>query len=122
MYEPLILVFYVADKCHPVTIMKLMHLHPPMGTAAWDSLACSAAWTAIQALLPTLLLANLHKAGLVSYCSAPVIISGSNISAAVFSLNEPDVNSISPSDAASWYQEYINPLVCPRFSTVSEYG
>jgi len=30
--------------------------------------------------------------------------------ATVFSLNEPDINGISPSEAASWYIEYINPL------------
>ncbi|KAF8309265.1 hypothetical protein DL93DRAFT_2100121 [Clavulina sp. PMI_390] len=30
--------------------------------------------------------------------------------ATVFSLNEPDINGITPSDAASWYKEYINPL------------
>ncbi|EIW85402.1 hypothetical protein CONPUDRAFT_98422 [Coniophora puteana RWD-64-598 SS2] len=30
--------------------------------------------------------------------------------ATVFSLNEPDNNGISPSQAASWYQQYINPL------------
>ncbi|KZT20884.1 glycoside hydrolase family 128 protein [Neolentinus lepideus HHB14362 ss-1] len=28
----------------------------------------------------------------------------------VFSLNEPDLNGISPTDAASWYQQHINPL------------
>ncbi|KAF8309442.1 endo-beta-1,3-glucanase [Clavulina sp. PMI_390] len=27
-----------------------------------------------------------------------------------FSLNEPDINGISPSDAAAWYKQYINPL------------
>ena len=30
---------------------------------------------------------------------------------AVFTLNEPDVNSITASSAASWYIQYINPLV-----------
>ena len=29
---------------------------------------------------------------------------------AVFTLNEPDVNGISPSQAASWYKQNINPL------------
>ncbi|KAG0704801.1 hypothetical protein DFH29DRAFT_981288 [Suillus ampliporus] len=31
--------------------------------------------------------------------------------ATVFTLNEPDINSITPSQAASWYIQYINPLV-----------
>lgn len=30
---------------------------------------------------------------------------------AVFTLNEPDINGISASSAASWYIQYINPLV-----------
>jgi hypothetical protein len=30
--------------------------------------------------------------------------------ATVFSLNEPDINGITPSQAASWYIQYINPL------------
>lgn len=30
---------------------------------------------------------------------------------ALFSLNEPDLNGISPGDAASWYQANINPIV-----------
>jgi hypothetical protein len=48
--------------------------------------------------------------------------------ATVFSLNEPDINGISPSDAASWYQEYINPLAIKKAypavtsSTVSGQG
>lgn len=28
----------------------------------------------------------------------------------VFSLNEPDLNGISPSDAAGWYKQWINPM------------
>ncbi|KAF8309266.1 endo-beta-1,3-glucanase [Clavulina sp. PMI_390] len=34
--------------------------------------------------------------------------------ATVFSLNEPDINGISPSDAASWYKQYINPLAIKK--------
>ncbi|KAF8309260.1 hypothetical protein DL93DRAFT_1774574 [Clavulina sp. PMI_390] len=30
--------------------------------------------------------------------------------ATVFSLNEPDINGITPSDAATWYKKWINPL------------
>lgn len=30
---------------------------------------------------------------------------------AVFTLNEPDANGTTPAQAASWYIEYINPLV-----------
>ncbi|EIW85400.1 hypothetical protein CONPUDRAFT_141982 [Coniophora puteana RWD-64-598 SS2] len=30
--------------------------------------------------------------------------------ATVFTLNEPDINGISPSQAASWYKQYVNPL------------
>ena len=33
---------------------------------------------------------------------------------AVFTLNEPDVNGISPSQAASWYQQYVNPLAIKK--------
>ena len=31
--------------------------------------------------------------------------------ATVFSLNEPDINGISPSQAAAFHEQYINPLV-----------
>ncbi|KAF8554269.1 hypothetical protein OG21DRAFT_1509094 [Imleria badia] len=34
--------------------------------------------------------------------------------ATVFSLNEPDINGITPSQAASWYIEYINPLTIKK--------
>ncbi|KAF8309264.1 hypothetical protein DL93DRAFT_2170467 [Clavulina sp. PMI_390] len=34
--------------------------------------------------------------------------------ATVFSLNEPDINGITPSAAASWYIEYINPLAIKK--------
>ncbi|EJF56989.1 hypothetical protein BD309DRAFT_957986 [Dichomitus squalens] len=34
--------------------------------------------------------------------------------ATVFTLNEPDVNGISPSQAASWYQQYVNPLAIKK--------
>ncbi|KZP12120.1 glycoside hydrolase family 128 protein [Athelia psychrophila] len=34
--------------------------------------------------------------------------------ATVFSLNEPDINGISPSQAASWYIQYINPLAIKK--------
>ena len=33
---------------------------------------------------------------------------------AVFSLNEPDAGGISPSQAASWYKQYINPLAIKK--------
>jgi hypothetical protein len=29
----------------------------------------------------------------------------------VFTLNEPDLNGISPGQAADWYKQHINPLV-----------
>ncbi|KZP04912.1 glycoside hydrolase family 128 protein [Athelia psychrophila] len=32
----------------------------------------------------------------------------------VFTLNEPDINGISPSQAASWYKQYINPLAIKK--------
>ncbi|KAF7983941.1 hypothetical protein HWV62_18348 [Athelia sp. TMB] len=34
--------------------------------------------------------------------------------ATVFTLNEPDINGISPSDAASWYIQYVNPLAIKK--------
>ncbi|KAJ3712477.1 endo-beta-1,3-glucanase [Lentinula raphanica] len=34
--------------------------------------------------------------------------------ATVFSLNEPDINGITPADAASWYIEWINPLAIKK--------
>ncbi|PIL28894.1 hypothetical protein GSI_08940 [Ganoderma sinense ZZ0214-1] len=34
--------------------------------------------------------------------------------ATVFSLNEPDINGISPTQAASWYKQYINPLAIKK--------
>ncbi|KAJ3991906.1 endo-beta-1,3-glucanase [Lentinula boryana] len=34
--------------------------------------------------------------------------------ATVFSLNEPDINGISPAEAASWYIEWINPLAIKK--------
>ncbi|KAF7977571.1 hypothetical protein HWV62_3380 [Athelia sp. TMB] len=34
--------------------------------------------------------------------------------ATVFTLNEPDINGISPSQAASWYKQYINPLAIKK--------
>jgi len=34
--------------------------------------------------------------------------------ATVFSLNEPDINGISPATAASWYKQYINPLAIKK--------
>jgi hypothetical protein len=34
----------------------------------------------------------------------------------VFTLNEPDINGISASEAASWYIQYINPLVSYRIT------
>lgn len=40
------------------------------------------------------------------------------LNAAVFTLNEPDINGITPSQAASWYIEYINPLVSIKFLVV----
>ncbi|KAF8310160.1 hypothetical protein DL93DRAFT_2062244 [Clavulina sp. PMI_390] len=40
--------------------------------------------------------------------------------ATVFSLNEPDLNGISPATAASWYKQYINPLAIKKaFPAVS---
>jgi len=33
------------------------------------------------------------------------------LTTAVFTLNEPDINGITASDAASWYIQYVNPLV-----------
>jgi hypothetical protein len=32
----------------------------------------------------------------------------------VFSLNEPDINGISPQTAANWYKQYINPLAIKK--------
>ena len=40
---------------------------------------------------------------------------------AVFTLNEPDINGISPDEAASWYIKYINPLVATTLSDVQAY-
>ncbi|KAF9072386.1 endo-beta-1,3-glucanase [Rhodocollybia butyracea] len=34
--------------------------------------------------------------------------------ATVFSLNEPDINGISPAEAASWYIQWINPLAIKK--------
>ncbi|KAJ7447571.1 hypothetical protein B0H11DRAFT_2335431 [Mycena galericulata] len=34
--------------------------------------------------------------------------------ATVFTLNEPDINGITPAQAASWYIEYINPLAIKK--------
>ncbi|KAJ3866142.1 endo-beta-1,3-glucanase [Lentinula novae-zelandiae] len=34
--------------------------------------------------------------------------------ATVFSLNEPDINGISPAEAASWYIEWVNPLAIKK--------
>ncbi|KAG2130672.1 uncharacterized protein EDB93DRAFT_1243246 [Suillus bovinus] len=34
--------------------------------------------------------------------------------ATVFTLNEPDINGITPSQAASWYIQYINPLAIKK--------
>ncbi|KAG1869007.1 glycosyl hydrolase catalytic core-domain-containing protein [Suillus subalutaceus] len=34
--------------------------------------------------------------------------------ATVFTLNEPDINGITPSEAASWYIEYVNPLAIKK--------
>ncbi|KAF7983942.1 hypothetical protein HWV62_18350 [Athelia sp. TMB] len=34
--------------------------------------------------------------------------------ATVFTLNEPDINGISPSQAASWYIQYVNPLAIKK--------
>ncbi len=77
----------------------------------WVSLACNAAWTVTPALLRSLRLASNLKDGPVSMLSFPDDIQFKHFSAAVFSLNEPDVNGISASDAANWYKTYINPLV-----------
>ena len=42
--------------------------------------------------------------------------------ATVFSLNEPDINGISPAQAAAFHKQYINPLVIILFSShVHEY-
>ena len=35
--------------------------------------------------------------------------------ATVFSLNEPDINGISPAQAAAFHKQYINPLVIILF-------
>jgi hypothetical protein len=34
--------------------------------------------------------------------------------ATVFTLNEPDINGITPSQAASWYIQYVNPLAIKK--------
>ncbi|KAF7970924.1 hypothetical protein HWV62_22560 [Athelia sp. TMB] len=38
--------------------------------------------------------------------------------ATVFTLNEPDINGITPAQAASWYIEYVNPLPFPNGSII----
>ncbi|TFK47667.1 hypothetical protein OE88DRAFT_1636462 [Heliocybe sulcata] len=50
--------------------------------------------------------------------SSPVAQLASRVSSGgwntVFSLNEPDLNGISPTDAAAWYKQYINPLAVAK--------
>ena len=41
--------------------------------------------------------------------------------ATVFSLNEPDINGISPAQAAAFHEQYINPLVTIRILGMSTY-
>ena len=36
----------------------------------------------------------------------------------VFSLNEPDINGISPQTAANWYKRHINPLAISKYLVV----
>ena len=113
MYETVLLRFVLHTKRYQATIMKPTHLHRPMGMVALVSLECSVAWTVPPALSTNCVLVKRHKAGPVSNPIPPssIVLMFIVLALAVFSLNEPDISGISPGDAASWYQKYINPLV-----------
>lgn len=89
-----------------------------MAMVASASSACNVAWIALRALSRISPLATQRKDGPVRTFRVwyELVLTPRK---AVFSLNEPDINGISPSQAASWYIQYINPLVSCCLAAIS---
>lgn len=94
-----------------VMTTKPTHHPRPTATAASTLSARNVALTAVRVLSPISILAGKPKGGRVRLYQFYPLSSSQRSHVAVFSLNEPDICGITPSQAASWYIEYINPLV-----------